>query len=87
MERPFPRLLFWLHGENGNVWEEVLKQIPLDRLLLVTDVPYLPMLKGSKTTTSAYIGDVAACVALVRQEPINLVVWANRANGRRLYSY
>ena len=45
---------------------EALKSIPLNRILVETDSPYLPVLPEQKISTPAYIWDVAAETAKIR---------------------
>ena len=84
----FPDCYFGATGKTANLNQDqqaALRSIPLDRLLLETDSPYLPMMKGLETTTPAYLGEVAVHVALVRKEPISLLIGATRINGEQLY--
>ena len=85
----FPNCYFGVTGKAVSFnkrQQEALQRIPLERLLLETDSPHLPVLKGLHTMTPAYIGDVAARVAFIRKEPISLLLDKTRVNGERLYS-
>ena len=63
-----------------------LRGRPTDRLLLETDSPYLPT-KGTKNdNTPHHIGDVAALVAEIPQEPVAAVIAAANCNFRRIFS-
>ena len=66
---------------------EALKSVPLDRILVETDSPYLPVLPGQKTSTPAYNGDIAAEAAKIRKGPIELVIETTRINGQKLYGH
>ena len=44
------------------------------------------MMKGLETNTPTYLGEVAVHVALVRKEPISLLLGVTRTNGDQLYS-
>ena len=54
-------------------------------MLIETDSPHLPVLRGFITTTLAYI-DVAAGAAFIRKEPIPLLLERTRVKGEMLYS-
>ena len=63
-----------------------LRGVPADRLLLETDSLYLPT-KGTKNdNTPHHIGDVAALVADIRQEPVAAVIAAPNDNFRRIFT-
>ena len=86
--RAFPDCHFGVTGKVvhfNREQREALCKIPLDRLLVETDAPYMPMLHGLRTTSPAYIGDVAAAVSRVRGDSIDAILLATEANGRRLY--
>ena len=88
--RAFPDCHFGFTGKMARFRKEqreALKSIPLDRILVETDSPYLPVLPGQRINTPAYIGDVAAEAAKIRQEPIELVIETTRVNGQKLYGH
>lgn len=65
---------------------EVARTIPLDRLLIETDSPYLaPTPYRGKTNEPAYVKHVAECIADVRGISVAEVGAASSANFRRLF--
>ncbi len=62
-----------------------MRRVPLERILIDTDSPYLPMWPGLEVNTPAYIGDVASLVSKIRMEPLSLMAQASTSNGCRLY--
>jgi TatD DNase family protein len=80
-------------GFTGSVLEfnsaqlEGLKSVPLNRLLIETDSPYLSPLRGVKINTPAYIGDVGWHVAERRGvEFPKLMYWAHEG-AKDLYGF
>jgi TatD DNase family protein len=65
---------------------EAVQQVPLDRLLLETDCPYLPPepFRGRRNEP-AYLGRVALEVARVRWMPVEELISATSANASRLF--
>jgi TatD DNase family protein len=66
---------------------EALRNVRPDRLLLETDSPYFPMQKDQSINTPAFIGDVAAEVALLRMTPTQEIIRQTDLNGRNLYGF
>jgi TatD DNase family protein len=65
---------------------EVAAQVPLDRLLVETDSPYLsPHPHRGQPNEPARVAFTAACVAKVRQLPVDEVARATSQNARRLF--
>lgn len=65
---------------------EVVSMVPMDRLLIETDSPYLaPVPYRGKTNTPALVPYVAACIADVKQQSIEAVAEASSANFYRLF--
>jgi len=60
-------------------------QLPLDRIIIETDSPYMEIHSGQTVNTPAYIGDVAKAVADLRMMPVAAVLQATDQNGRALY--
>ncbi|MES9881149.1 MAG: TatD family hydrolase, partial [Sedimenticola sp.] len=75
----FPNCFFSFAGKVrrfNNAQREALRRVPIDRLLVETDSPYLPVLAGLRTSTPAYTGDVANAVASIRREPFRIIAEA-----------
>lgn len=65
---------------------EVARQVPLDRLLIETDAPYLaPRSHRSKRNEPAFLIETAQCVAEARGIPLAELAAATRANAIRLF--
>lgn len=65
---------------------EVVEQVPLDRLLLETDCPYLaPVPRRGERNEPANVALVAARVAKIKQVPVDEVARATTANAIRLF--
>ena len=62
-----------------------MKEVPANRLLVETDSPHLSPLKKVRVGTPVYVGDVAALVAEIRREPVNVVLETTRVNALVLY--
>lgn len=66
---------------------EVAKNIPLDRLLLETDCPYMaPVPFRGKRNDSSLIAYVAEKIGEVRGQPAGAILQAAEANARRLFA-
>lgn len=73
--------------KNALVLKEVAKFVPLDRLLIETDAPYLaPAPHRGKTNEPAYVVHVAEEIARLRELPLDEVAAATSANFFRLFS-
>lgn len=67
--------------------KEVAKKVPLDRLLIETDSPYLaPVPFRGKQNQPAYVRHVAEYIAELRQVPFETVAQASTENFCRLFS-
>jgi TatD DNase family protein len=65
----------------------VVRDIPLDRLLIETDAPYLaPEPKRGKRNEPAFVAHTAAAVAQVKQLSVNDLAEITAANARRLFN-
>ena len=65
---------------------EVARALPLDRLLVETDAPYLaPQPYRGKRNEPAYVTEVARTLASVRNLPVTTVAAATAENFRRLF--
>lgn len=65
---------------------EVVKEIPLERIVLETDSPYLaPTPHRGKRNVPAYIPLIAAKVAQVKGVTVNEIADATNANARKIF--
>lgn len=72
--------------KNAADLREVAKMVPADRMLIETDSPYLaPVPYRGKLNQPAYVPHVAALIADVRGEPIEVIAEQCTANTRRLF--
>jgi TatD DNase family protein len=72
--------------KNAADLREVARVVPLDRLLIETDSPYLaPVPHRGKTNSPAWVPHVAACIADVRGLPVDAVAEATSRNFERLF--
>ena len=82
----------WLcDPQRGEALRESVKHIPLNRLLIETDAPYL-LPKDlvdkprSRRNEPCYLPHVLARIAALRDESIDDLACATRANSERLFS-
>jgi TatD DNase family protein len=67
--------------------QEVAKIVPLDRLLIETDTPYLaPQSHRGKPNEPAFVLETAACIAKLRGVPTEEIIQSTNANASRLFS-
>ncbi|MDR2128951.1 MAG: TatD family hydrolase [Burkholderiaceae bacterium] len=72
--------------KNAHDVQEVATFVPLDRLLIETDSPYLaPVPHRGKPNMPAYVRHVAQCVADLRGQPLERIAEATSANFNRLF--
>jgi TatD DNase family protein len=72
--------------KNAKSIKEVAKSIPLDRILIETDAPYLaPVPYRGKTNEPSYVRYVAEEIARLRNLPIEDVAQATTENFCRLF--
>lgn len=65
---------------------EVAREMPLERLLIETDAPYLaPQPHRGKRNEPAYIVETAGCLAEIRGLPVGELKRLTAANARRLF--
>ena len=66
---------------------EVAKTVPLDRLLIETDSPFLPPepFRGRRNEP-AHVIHTARCLAIARGEPLEKLAAATTANAERVFS-
>lgn len=72
--------------KKSETLREVAKVVPLDQLLIETDTPYLaPQTKRGKPNEPAYLSEIAACIASIKQLSVEEVVAATSRNARTLF--
>lgn len=72
--------------KNALELQEVAKKLPLDRILIETDAPYLaPMPHRGKTNKPAYVKHVAEFVAQLRGDTVENIAKQTSANFHRLF--
>ncbi len=73
--------------KNAHDLQQTAKAIPLDRLLVETDAPFLaPVPNRGKTCEPAFVADTAAFVAELRGEAPDALAVATTANFYRLFA-
>ena len=72
--------------KNGKKLKEIVEEIPLDRILLETDCPYLaPVPFRGKRNCSIYISYIAQEIADLKGITYEEVVAQTEQNGKRLF--
>ncbi len=72
--------------KNAQSIRDVAAALPLERILIETDSPYLaPVPYRGKTNSPAYVPHVAACLAELRGLPVDEIAALTTANTRRLF--
>ena len=73
--------------KNATAIQEAARYVPLDRLLVETDAPYLaPVPKRGKPNEPAYVRHTAAFVAQLRGDSLENIAQATTANCMRLFN-
>jgi len=73
--------------KNAQALREIVKTIPLDRLLVETDAPFLaPIPHRGKTNEPAYVVHTAACVAELKGIALAELAAITTANACRLFN-
>lgn len=71
---------------NADALRDVARIVPLDRLLIETDSPYLaPVPHRGKPNEPAYVVHVAEALAAVRGLPVEEIAAITASNARRLF--
>ncbi|OGT80637.1 MAG: hypothetical protein A3J35_07590 [Gammaproteobacteria bacterium RIFCSPLOWO2_02_FULL_52_10] len=74
--------------KSAKALQEVAKNIPLDRLLIETDAPYLaPVPYRGKQNQPAYVRYIAEHIAALREQTVETIAAATTANFCRLFSH
>ena len=72
--------------KNAVQLKEVARDIPLERMLIETDAPYLaPVPFRGKLNQPAYVRHVAEEIAALRNIPLDQVAMATTSNFHRLF--
>jgi TatD DNase family protein len=72
---------------NAEALREVALQVPLDRMLVETDSPYLaPVPHRGKTNEPSFVRHVAEAIAQLRSVPLGQIAAATTANFKKLFN-
>lgn len=65
---------------------EIVKQVPLDRLLIETDAPFLsPQSHRGKTNEPSFLPETAQCIANIKNIDLKEVAIATSENAKRVF--
>ncbi|MBI3292047.1 MAG: TatD family hydrolase [Elusimicrobia bacterium] len=71
---------------NAHRLREIIKQVPLERLVLETDAPYLPPQRyRGQRNEPAYLSLIAEAVATLKGVPVEKILSVTTENARGLY--
>jgi TatD DNase family protein len=71
---------------NADPLREVSRELPLDRIMIETDTPYLaPVPHRGKPNEPAYVRDVAACLAELKNVSLEEIAETTRRNAVSLF--
>lgn len=71
---------------NAEALREVARRVPLERMLIETDSPYLaPVPHRGKTNEPAFVRHVAEAIARLRSLPVAQIAAATTENFNRLF--
>ncbi len=74
--------------KNARVPKEVLAQVPLDRILIETDAPYLaPQSKRGKSNEPAFLPETAITIALAKGISLGELAQATKENATHFFSF
>lgn len=72
--------------KNAKKAAEVVRAVPLDRLMIETDAPYMaPVPYRGKRNSSLYVHRMAEAIAEIKGLPLEEVVAQTTENGKRLF--
>ncbi len=72
--------------KNATALQDIAKRLPIDRMLIETDSPYLaPAPFRGKTNKPTYVKYVAQCLASLRGDSIDNIAYNTTANFHRLF--
>jgi TatD DNase family protein len=73
--------------KNSVALREILRSVPLNRLLVETDAPYLaPVPHRGRRNEPAFVAHTAAALAELKGVPVNELAQATTENFFRLFS-
>ncbi len=71
-----------------NNYDEVIKNMPLDRIMIETDCPFVaPVPYRGKRNEPSYLPAVAECLAVKRGLSVNEIATATMSNVERLFAF
>jgi len=74
--------------KSAKVLQDVARKVPLDRMLVETDSPYLaPVPHRGKTNQPAYVKHVAEFIAELRETDVNSIAQASTENFFKLFHH
>ena len=74
--------------KNAGDLREVVRQVPLDRLLIETDSPYLaPVPHRGKLNQPAYVKHVAECVSTIKSVSVEVIAETTSSNFFTLFRH
>ena len=74
-------------GTVPGMYDEIVREVPLDRILLETDSPFLtPEPYRGKRNEPAYVIEVAKKIAELKNEPLEKVIEQTTKNCRQLFA-
>lgn len=72
--------------KNARKAAEVVRAVPLDRLMIETDAPYMaPEPFRGKRNSSLYVYRMAEAIAAIKELPLEQVIRQTTENGKRLF--
>ncbi len=74
--------------KNANVLREVVREMPLQQILIETDAPYLaPQTKRGKRNESSYIWETAECIARIKGISVEKVMAETSKNAEDFFRF